>query len=188
VDLLVLTYLESEDKVSLTFENKETRMPERKYAKYIITEPKPPPPEMAREIGKIKEEQIKSGNYIDSTHMFSLDDSLVKGAMYTDCVWFLAKHGTAGVKSEVPHAHDFDEVWVFVGTVHGNPRDLGGELEFWLDDEQYIVDKSCLVFVPRGLKHGPCGVRKIDSPILFITMGNGTTYKRSFEDKSVKLY
>jgi hypothetical protein len=161
-------------------------MPERKYAKYIFTEPKPPPPEMASQMQKIKEAQVKSGNYVDALPLFSLDSALVPGGFYTDCVWFLNQHGTGGVRSEVPHAHDFDEIWIFAGTVPGNPRALGGELDFWLDDEEYIIDKSCMVFVPRGLKHGPCGTRKIDSPILFVTIGT-SAYGRSFEDKSVKL-
>ena len=161
-------------------------MPERKYAKYIITEPKPPPPEIAGEMQKIKEAQIKSGNYLDATHLFSLDSSLVQGGFYTDCVVFQKQHGTGAVNSEIPHAHDFDEIWIFTGTIPGNPRELGGELDFWLDDEEYIVDKSCMVFIPHGLKHGPCGTRKIDSPIVFVTIGT-SAYTRSFEDKSVKL-
>ncbi len=161
-------------------------MVERKYSKYIMTEPKPPPAEIANEMQKIKEAQIKSGNYVDATFLFSLDSALVTGGFYTDVVWFDKQHGTGGVNSEIPHAHDFDEIWIFTGTVPGNHRALGGELDFWLDDEEYIVDKSCMVFVPRGLKHGPCGTRRIDYPILFVTIGT-SQYTRSFEDKSVKL-
>jgi mannose-6-phosphate isomerase-like protein (cupin superfamily) len=161
-------------------------MPERKYAKYIMTDPKPPPPEMAAEMAKMKEAQIKSGNYVDAMHLLSIDSALVLGGFYTDVVWFFKQHGTGGVNSEIPHAHDFDEIWIFIGTVPGKPRELGGELDFWLDDEEYIVDKSCMVYIPKGLKHGPCGTRKIESPIMFVTIGT-SAYTRSFEDKSVKL-
>jgi hypothetical protein len=97
---------------------------------------------------KIQEAQKMSGNYMDAIPLFSLGCALVQGDFYTDCVWFLKQHGNGGVKSEVPHAHDFDEIWIFAGTVPGNPRTLGGELDFWLDDEEYIIDKSCMVFVP----------------------------------------
>ena len=85
------------------------------------------------------------------------------------------------MKTEIAHSHDFDEVLGFIGTVRSDPYDLGGEIEFWLDDEQYIFNKTCLIFVPRGLKHLPLIFRRVDSPIFFFTEGNGTTYTRSSE-------
>jgi len=160
-------------------------MSELKYAKYIITEerrlPSPPP---ENETMKMIAKQREAGNYIESTFMFGLDDSVLKGSFYATCVLLKDKKGTETVYSEVPHAHDFDEVWMFVGTVKDNPRELGGELDFWLEDEHYIIDKSCMVFLPRGLKHGPCGIKKIDSPIYFFTAANGA-YGRSWEEKKV---
>ena len=148
-------------------------MTERKYAKYIVTEDlmSPPPPEFA----KMAEERRKSGNYLESTHMFSLNEKIAEGAFYVDCVWFWDKKGTEVTQDEIAHSHDFDEVWIFTGTDRDNPRDLGGELDFWLEDEHYIIDKSCIVYLPRGLKHGPCGVRRIDKPIFFVNAGNGTS-------------
>jgi hypothetical protein len=150
-------------------------MPERKYAKYIITTPKTPRPEYLKK----KEDQRKSGSYTETTRLFSLDDTVAKGAFYTDCVWVWSKQGPEGVKTEIAHSHDFDEVLGFIGTVRSDPYDLGGEIEFWLDDEQYIFNKTCLIFVPKGLKHLPLIFRRVDSPIFFFTEGNGTTYTRS---------
>ncbi len=146
-----------------------------KYAKYIITEAKPP------SLGylKKKEEQKKSGNYTETTRLFGLDDSIAKGAFYTDCVWVWSKKGPEGVTTEIAHTHDFDEVLGFIGTVRSNPHDLGGEIEFWLDDEQYILNKSCLIFVPKGMKHLPLVFKRVDSPIFFFTEGNGTMYTRT---------
>jgi hypothetical protein len=152
-------------------------MPERKYARYIITESKlpPPPPEAIKRM----EEQRKLGNYAESTHMFSLSDVVAKGAFYVDCVWMWDQHGPKGLYTEITHTHDWDEVWIFAGTDRNNPKDLGAVLDFYLGDEQYIIDKSCIVFIPGGLSHGPCGMKKIDRPLLFITMGNGTSYTRT---------
>jgi len=154
-------------------------MAERKYAKYIITENKvslPPPPPQAL---KRMEEQRKAGNYTESTHMFSLNDAVAKGAFYVDCVWMWEQKGTGGVYTEIAHAHDWDEVWIFAGTDKKNPRELGAVLDFYLGDEQYLVDKSCIVYIPAGLSHGPCGMKKLDRPVLFITMGNSTKYDRT---------
>jgi hypothetical protein len=53
----------------------------------------------------------------------------------------------------------------------------------WLDDEKYILKNTCLVFVPKGLKHCPLQFNRIDSPILFFTIGTGGMYKRSSEEK-----
>jgi hypothetical protein len=149
----------------------------RKYEKYIIKDDKSPPP--PAEMLKRMEAQRKTGNYTVSTHMFQLTEAVARGAFYVDCVWLWEQKGNGGVYTEISHAHDWDEVWVFAGTDRDNPRELGAELDFWLGDEQYIVDKSCIVYIPRGLKHGPCGMRRLDRPVLFMTMGNGTSYTRT---------
>jgi len=153
-------------------------MAERKYAKYIITEnirTSQPPAEMMKRI----EEQRKSGNYTEGTALFNLNDKIIKGAYYVDCHWLWKTHGTQGIQTEIAHTHDFDEVLGFIGSSRENPRKLNGEIEFWLEDEQYVIDYSCLIFVPRGLKHLPLVFRRIDSPVFFFTAGNGTAYTRS---------
>ena len=43
----------------------------------------------------------------------------------------------------------------------GAVEELGGEIELWLEDEQLIITRSCLVFIPRGMKHCPMFVRRI---------------------------
>jgi hypothetical protein len=153
-------------------------MAEKKYAKYIITEnirTAEPPPEMMKRM----EAQRKAGNYTESTHLYNLNDKIIPGAMYVDCHWLWKKHGTSGLETEIAHSHDFDEVLGFIGSNRENPRKLDGVIEFWLEDEQYIIDYSCLIFVPRGLKHLPLVFRRIDSPVFFFTAGNSTTYTRS---------
>src|SRR4030042_4534432 len=115
------------------------KMPELKYAKYIITEDlvKPPPAGFL----KRREEQRQAGNYLEATHMLSLNDSIAKGAFYFDCVWLWDKKGTEGVSSEIAHSHDFDEILGFMGSRRENPKELNAEIEFWLGDERYILTK-----------------------------------------------
>jgi len=150
---------------------------ESKYAKYIFTDVKLPdkPLPIPRRI----QEQREKGNYFDSTWMFALDETVARGAFYTNCVWLWKKHGTEDLEIEIAHTHDFDETLGFVGTVPGKPRELGGELELWLEDEKFVITNSCLIFVPRGMKHLPLYIRRIDHPIFFWTAGNGTTYTRT---------
>jgi hypothetical protein len=159
-------------------------MPERKYAKYIITEyPKAtvaPPADFVKRV----EEQRKAGNYWDDTGLFGLNDKIAKGAFYVDCHWMWQKYGTGGIQTEIAHTHDFDEVLGFIGSNRENPRKLNSKIELWLEDEQYIIDYSCLIFIPRGMKHLPLIFHRIDSPIFFFTAGNGTTYTRSSGQES----
>jgi hypothetical protein len=148
----------------------------RKYEHLIVRDDRalPPPPEAAI---KRMEEERKKGNYTDATHMFNLNETIAKGAFYVDAVWMWSQHGQC--YTEIAHTHEWDEIWIFAGTDKDNPRDLRAELDFYLDDERYLVDKSCIVYIPGGLKHGPCGMTHIDRPLLFITMGNSVKYDRS---------
>ena len=88
-----------------------------------------------------------------------------------------------------PHTHDYDEVIAFFGTDLNNPYDLGAEVELWLGDEQHIINKTSLVFIPAGLKHAPLIFRRVDQPIFHFTTGTGTSFfcssaRRSFSAMS----
>lgn len=152
-------------------------MTDKKYAKYIFTDVKPMDPPLP--IPKRILEQKEAGNYTEATWMFALDDSVAKGAFYTNCIWIWEKKGIGDLELEIAHTHDFDETLGFIGTVRDNPRELGGEIEFCLEDERFVLDKSCLIYVPRGMKHLPLYLRRVDSPIFFWTAGNGTSYTRT---------
>lgn len=156
-------------------------MAARKHDKYIFTKdtPKPPmqPPPRIRD-------QKAAGNYVESTWMFWIDNQATKGAFYTNCVWLWEKKGTKDIEMEIAHTHDFDETIGFLGTVRDDPGSLGGEIEFWLEDEQYIFDKSCILFVPKGMKHLPLYIRRMESPIFHWTAGNGTGYSRTSGNES----
>jgi hypothetical protein len=154
-------------------------MAAKKYAHLIVTEdvrPQGPPP---AGFMKRMEDQRKAGDYLDSFHMLSLNDKIARGALYYDAVWMTGLHGTRGVQVEVQHSHDFDEVIGFFGGNLENPRDLNSEIELWLEDEQYFITKSALIFVPKGMAHLPLYFRRIGSPVLFFTCGNGTAYTRN---------
>jgi hypothetical protein len=74
------------------------------------------------------------------------------------------------------HVHDFDEVVGFLGGNPDDPQDLGGEVEFWMEDEKYILNKSCLIFVPGGVRHCPLQVTRVDRPIFFLAVSMTTKY------------
>ena len=154
-------------------------MAELKYAKYIVTEdfmPDVTPPSPVTD--RMMEEQRKAGNTIDRTLMFGIQDSIVKGSFYAGCEWVWGVDGPEGFNIEVAHNHDFDEIIGMVGSRKDNPRDLGGEVEFWMEDEKYILTKSCLIFIPKGVKHCPLVFKRVDSPIFLFETANSPVYEK----------
>ena len=152
-----------------------------KNSKYIFLEYKnflEPPPD---EFNRLIEDQRKEGKYIKSVPMFGLDSKILPGAFILSVMIFTEKHGNGPVLSELEHNHDFDEAWIFMGTDMSNPTDLGGEIDFWLEDDHFIIDKSCMIYVPAGMKRGPCGLSRCDRPIIFFQAANEVQYSRTWE-------
>jgi mannose-6-phosphate isomerase-like protein (cupin superfamily) len=159
-----------------------------KYAKYFFYDVKSSqlPPEMAAKIKQARQE----GQYtVETTRLVNLDTTRAEGAPYLDFVWLWK--GSAKTYTETEHIHDFDEFLGFIGTKgQKDPRDLGGEMEVWLAGEKYLVTRSCLIYVPAGLKHCPIRFNRIDTPILFFSGGMATKYSRTAtefkDDKSAE--
>ncbi|NLV72647.1 MAG: hypothetical protein GXY46_08640 [Actinobacteria bacterium] len=110
------------------------------------------------------------------TLMFRLDDEKVSGIpFFTDCAWVWPKPGEIVMEAEA-HTHDFDEIVTVFGSNPDDPQDLGAEVEFWLDDEQYILTKSTIIWVPKGLKHCPIIFRNVQRPIFHYIVGDAARY------------
>jgi hypothetical protein len=138
-------------------------MAELKYQKYILTDLKLP-----EEIQEMAPEYNER-----ATRILWLEDWIIKGAPSIITSWYWKATEIEGTPS---HTHDFDEVLGFFGSDTQNPRDLGGEVEFWLEDEKYMLTKSCLIFVPRGLRHCPLRVTRVDRPIFFLAVSTTSKY------------
>ena len=142
-------------------------MAESKYGKYIVTQG-----EKQFEApweGEYKPDEIKKVVYLDS--------SVLKGAFYVETAWFLPAVAKKEGHDVEPHQHDFDEVLTFIGTDPEDPYDLNGEIEFWMEDEKILITSSCAVFVPKGMKHCPFIVRRVDRPIFHFTSGPQGMYR-----------
>jgi quercetin dioxygenase-like cupin family protein len=135
---------------------------EGKYSKYIVTD-------------LILPEEIQAGaaDYARwATRILWLDEDVVPGSFQVNCSWYRKP-------TEMPskaHTHDYDEVIAFFGGDLDNPHDLYGEVEFWIENEKYILDRSTLIFVPGGLKHCPVQVLRADKPIFHFTVVMGGKY------------
>ena len=140
-------------------------MAEMKYAKYILTDL-----HLSEEQQKGEAEYAKRG-----IRVFWLEDFVIEGAPSVICSWYTKATEEPGT---IAHIHDFDEVVGLLGGDPDNPYDLGGEVEFWIEDEKYMLTKSCLIFCPKGVKHCPLHVRKVTRPIMFLAFSTTLNYKK----------
>lgn len=112
--------------------------------------------------------------------VLSLDDLVLKGSPYTETVWMWP--GGSDVYPEVAegrsHAHDYDETLGFFGTDFSDPYDLGGEIEFWIEDERFMLDRSCLIFLPKGTYHCPLVIHGVRRPIFHFAAAPGGSYSQ----------
>jgi hypothetical protein len=127
-------------------------MAESKYGKYIVTELKSPDMD--------PDKVTKYATF--AKRILYIDKNVVDGSFQMSCSWYLHPNTSDQLG---PHWHDCDEILGFIGSDPEAPDDLGGELEFWLEDEQHIITKSCFIFVPKGMKHCPLILRRVDRPI-----------------------
>jgi hypothetical protein len=136
-----------------------------KYGKYIVTELQAPFPA-----------DVTARYSAWATRVLWLDNKVVEGANQMNCSWYLKPSGDTYTRA---HVHDTDEI---IGFFSGNPQepyDLGGEIEFWIEDEKHILTKSCLIFIPRGMKHCPLIMRRVDRPIFHLSTVMGGQYEKS---------
>jgi len=85
-----------------------------------------------------------------------------------------------------PHTHDVDEYLIFLG---GQLPDLfssfEAEIDFWMgeEQEQYLITKPTIIFVPKNLPHTPLNFRKIVKPVLFSALLLGPRFTKHMAGK-----
>jgi hypothetical protein len=108
-----------------------------------------------------------------ATRILWMDDKVVPGAFQMNCSWYLRPPEVKSTEAQA-HTHDADEIIGFFGNNPQDPYNLGAEIEFWLEDEKHIITSSALIFVPKGMKHCPLILRRVDRPIFhFSTVTSG---------------
>ena len=136
-------------------------MPGSKYGKFIVTD-------LKTDFSEAHNAQYAKW----ATRVLWIDEKVVEGAFQMNVSWYLKPQ--TGQQPLGAHTHDAGEIIGFFGSNHEDPHDLGGEVEFWLEDEKHIITKSCLIFVPPGMKHCPLVLTRVERPIFhFSTVTSG---------------
>jgi hypothetical protein len=170
-----------------------------KYGKYITTE-------LKRGIvmpGFKGPQQIaqgyRDGYRLGLEHVIWMDNEVLPGAFYGEYTWQwpntmkdqskaqrmmmqmpelvtpeLVKSGK--VPGIIPHSHPFIEIFSYMGTNVDDPTELGGEIEFWLEDEKLVLTKSFMIYIPPNMQHCPLVFRKMEKPMFHLTLGPGDKY------------
>ena len=131
-------------------------------------------------------EAIEKYNEAGRKRILWLDGGVIDGCPFqiNTAYYYEANHGymdnwaandPAGLVGK-PHVHDVPELLCFYGTDPQNPNDLGGEIEIWIEEEQHLLTKSTLVFIPAGVFHLPLYVNKVDRPIFHFSMLMNSSY------------
>lgn len=64
----------------------------------------------------------------------------------------------------VAHDHPYDEALFFTGFNTEDPLDLGAVVELTLEDEVYVIDSTCGVYIPAHMAHCPITVKSVTRP------------------------
>lgn len=132
-------------------------MNEKKYEKFIITDL------------NTKKDEI-------GTLLFNLDENIISNIpFFTESAWIWPKKEKIVMEAK-PHSHQFEEVVTLFGSDLENPRDLCGEVEFWMGDDKYTITNSCIIYVPKGVVHCPLIFHRVDRPIFHYIVGHALKY------------
>jgi hypothetical protein len=98
-----------------------------------------------------------------------IDDDMVPGTFHMNTAWYLKAGPTLETTA---HVHDSDELIGFFGGDPEDPDELYGEVSIFLGEEEHIITRSTIIFVPAGLVHCPLVLNRVDKPIFHFTTVN----------------
>jgi len=113
--------------------------------------------------------------------------TLMSNALVPGCNMYLEVGWIWDMPTPNPHIyemeHKFDEIVLHLGSDPYNSEDLGGEIEFCVEGQPLVFNKSSALFLPKGTKHGPLTWKKFTRPHMEIAIMIGTgNYKEGWPE------
>jgi hypothetical protein len=109
-----------------------------------------------------------------------LDSKTLPGATYySDSGWLYPGNNPIQKGKEAwiePHKLPHSEVLGFFGTDFNDIRNLGGEIELWIDGKKNVINKTFVAVIPPGVEYGPLKINKIKKPVFYFIAGLGKSY------------
>ena len=135
-------------------------MDNTKYGKYIVRALKTPS-------GFTSERKEAYARW--AKRILWMDSDVVPGAFQMNCSWYMRPPQVKSAEATA-HTHNSDELIGFFGRDPSDPYNLYAEIEFCLEDEIHIINSRAMIFVPRGMKHCPLILRRVDQPIFHFSV------------------
>jgi len=146
----------------------------KKYAKYFIEyEPwmqkAPIPVAMIEKIG-VAVPPMK-------TFMW-LDNKTAEGCHFYWAMWFTPEAKFPLGIGHPPHIHQDAELLFHIGTNPDDPTDLGADVELYMGEEmeRYVINKTCVVYIPPHFIHCPWKPLVTRRPWIFIEVNQGPVH------------
>jgi len=138
-------------------------MVKSRYEKYVVREPMHPDP------------GLYQGGMVPTRFLEATLGTMKESDTMLEFAW-IDKDWFAGMSTERgPHEHNFDEIFLFLGTNREDSNDLGAEVEFWMgggeETEIIKINTSSLIFVPGGVIHLPMFFKNVKKPMLVVVIG-----------------
>jgi hypothetical protein len=68
------------------------------------------------------------------------------------------------------HKHDYNQILMYIGSDPAQREDLYGEIEYYVGGQSLSFDTTSALYIPKGLRHGPIIWKRVDQPILEMTI------------------
>jgi hypothetical protein len=136
-------------------------MSENQYAKYIIKEP------------RMRTPHVEITHPIVSFNRGRSDFPDVSFSINWEVI------STPFVMEKAGHTHDWDQLLCFIGGDSSDFFDFGAEIEFFFSEEKYFINTTTLIYVPKGVVHGPLEFKKVHKPIMFNNIVLSAQYGRA---------
>lgn len=76
----------------------------------------------------------------------------------------------------------YDEIVLHFGSDPANPTDLGGKMRFDLGEEVLEFEENFVMWIPKGLSHGPLKWYEVNKPFIEMAMMLGTGTVEEYRD------
>jgi hypothetical protein len=155
-------------------------MAKSKYEKYVTRKPAIIKSDYSEEVPK--GEKIPLRTPVDTGPMVIFSKSFVPEANSIIEYGIVSGDMVIGDGSFVnKHKHDYEEIFMFLGTDPKDPCDLGAEVEFWIgegkDQEKIVFTTSSSIYVPPGTAHFPQIWRNVKRPVFTVVVMPNTGKK-----------
>jgi hypothetical protein len=143
-----------------------------RYEKYVIRKPAVVQRVGEEYIDKIPEaDEIPVWSDLDTGPRVIFSNDFIASAQTKVEYGFITGDINVGTGEDFnPHKHDYEEIFLFLGTDPKDTAKLGAEIEFWLGEgdglEKVVINTSSAVYVPAGLAHFPQIWKNVKRPVM----------------------